>query len=118
MTSLVDVIFLLLLFFMLSSTFARHGELELPLAAGGVAPVASVPPVFVQLLPESLRVNGQEVTLSEAPDAIAALADPAADGGSGRILLALGPDLRAQRLADFLHLMRGFDVWQLHVLGG
>jgi biopolymer transport protein ExbD len=35
MTSLIDVIFLLLLFFMLSSTFSRFGEVELTAAAGG-----------------------------------------------------------------------------------
>ncbi len=42
MTSLIDVIFLLLLFFMLSSTFARQGELALDLAMGGADAVANV----------------------------------------------------------------------------
>ena len=35
MTSLIDVIFLLLLFFMLTSTFTRFAELDLAAASGG-----------------------------------------------------------------------------------
>lgn len=115
MTSLVDVIFLLLLFFMLSSTFARHGELELPLAGGGASDLMSAPPVFVQLLPDTVRLNGQEVALEALPAGIEALASATAPGG--RIVLGLARDVSAQRLADLLVLLRGLGGWQLHILG-
>ena len=40
MTSLIDVIFLLLLFFMLTSTFTRFSEVELTAAGSGTPRVA------------------------------------------------------------------------------
>ncbi len=41
-TSLIDVLFLLLIFFMLTSTFKRAGELELNLPESSTAPPAGV----------------------------------------------------------------------------
>ena len=49
MTSLIDVIFLLLLFFMLSSTFSRFAEVEISAAAGGAAAPSDTPPAFLRL---------------------------------------------------------------------
>jgi biopolymer transport protein ExbD len=50
-TSLVDVLFLLLIFFMLTGTFKRVGELELRLPESSTAtPVADHPPREVELI--------------------------------------------------------------------
>lgn len=97
MTSLIDVIFLLLLFFMLSSTFSRYGELPLTGAGAGGA-VAGTAPRFLQLRPETLVLNGAEVTLEELP---AVLAEE-----EGRVLVALGEGVTAQRLTDLLVALR------------
>ena len=63
LTSLIDVIFLLLLFFMLSSTFSTFGEIELGQATAGVTKSSAVSnPAFVQLGVDRLVLNGNATT--------------------------------------------------------
>ncbi len=100
MTSLVDVIFLLLLFFMLSSTFARHGEIALSAAAQGGAAPADRPPVFLRLTPEGVSLNGLAVAL----DALAATLAEA--GHPPEIVLALAGEVPSQALVDVLAVLR------------
>ncbi len=58
LTSLIDVIFLLLLFFMLSSTFTRFASVDV---AGGraTAGAGERPDVLIRLEDETWSVNGQ-----------------------------------------------------------
>jgi len=101
LTALIDVIFLLLLFFMLSSTFSRQGEVELT-AAGGGAGASGVRPVFVQLGPEDLTLNAAPVALDGLAPALAALAEDE----DALVLVALRPEVTAQRLIDLLGVLR------------
>ena len=114
LTPLVDVVFLLLLFFMLTTTFSRLGELELlpAAAAGGIAPAA--PPAFVQIAPDSLRVNAVETPL----DVVLARLDPLAEdaGEEFTVLVSLSDGATAQRLVDLLALLRARPAWQVRVL--
>ncbi|MET4129566.1 biopolymer transporter ExbD [Roseovarius sp. MBR-6] len=114
MTSLIDVIFLLLLFFMLSSTFSRFAEVELSSANAGGADKADVRRSFLQLGQESLRVNGQEVGLGALKDQFADMA-PDADGL--QVIVSLAVDVTAQRLTDVLVILRGIDRLSISVLG-
>ncbi len=114
MTSLIDVIFLLLLFFMLSSTFSRFAEIELSSATAGGAP-GETRPLFLQLRPERLTLNGEALSL----DRLA----PALRGQAGNIetpaplLVSLGDGVTAQRLADLLVVLRGVPGFAPTVLG-
>ncbi|TQM94402.1 outer membrane transport energization protein ExbD [Roseinatronobacter monicus] len=110
MTSLIDVIFLLLLFFMLSSTFARQGELPLDLAMGGAATPPDTPPAFIQLRQDGLRLDATETT----PEA---LRSELQARGEGVLLLTLGEGVGAQGFAEILHLLQGLSGWRLAVLG-
>lgn len=110
MTSLIDVIFLLLLFFMLSSTFARQGELALDLATGGATSAPDTPPAFVQLRADGLRLDAAEVTSDGLRTELAAR-------DAGLVLLALGDGVSAQTFAEVLHLLQGLSGWRLAVLG-
>jgi biopolymer transport protein ExbD len=112
MTSLIDVIFLLLLFFMLSSTFTRFAEVELASAgAGGGSPADR--PVFVTLAADSLRLNGTEAMLDELPASLDALR-----GGAGpmTVLVATRDGVTAQRLTDLLATLRGLPDLSVTVL--
>ncbi|MEL6920006.1 MAG: biopolymer transporter ExbD, partial [Pseudomonadota bacterium] len=72
MTSLIDVIFLLLLFFMLTSTFSKFAEVELSASGAGQDPTAAqVPPVFLRLGEEVLSVNGDVFALDALVDVLA-----------------------------------------------
>ena len=63
MTSLIDVIFLLLLFFMLTSTFSKFAEIELAAATSGAGAETGAKPFFLQLTTEGLRLNGDALAL-------------------------------------------------------
>ncbi len=114
MTSLIDVIFLLLLFFMLSSTFSRFAEVELSAAGSGGERSSATKMTFLQLGATDLRVNGNEVTPEALPEALAALA-PEAE--TMPVLVSLGDDVTAQRLTDILVILRGIERLSLRVLG-
>ncbi|WP_420004965.1 ExbD/TolR family protein [Arenibacterium sp. LLYu02] len=60
LTPMIDVVFLLLVFFMLASRFGVDATLPLPLAAGGGA--YSGPPRLIDVGPETLSLNGQAVS--------------------------------------------------------
>ena len=64
LTSLIDVIFLLLLFFMLSSTFLKFGEIKLDLVGKEVAlkPDDSLNLIFVHLTDLGITVNGSKIS--------------------------------------------------------
>lgn len=113
MTSLIDVIFLLLLFFMLTSTFSKYGEVEL-MAAG--RSTANEPPqrLFVQLGADELSLNGQPADLHN----IAALLRRQPQDGRGHVVL-ISPDAEAtaQHLADLLAQLRQVEGMQWVVLG-
>ena len=102
-TSLIDVIFLLLLFFMLTSTFSRFSELELSATGGGAAATAGEgTTVFLSLAPDQLLVNGTPTELDALDAAIQALATD----GTTRVLISPGKVTDAQRLVDLLAVLK------------
>ena len=111
LTSLIDVIFLLLLFFMLSSTFSQFSEVELVTAGAGRTAAPDTRPLFVQLRADSLRVNAREVELDALAGALAPLMD-----GETRALVSAGDDVTAQRLTDLLLALRGIEGLSVQVL--
>ncbi|MGR3376850.1 biopolymer transporter ExbD [Salipiger abyssi] len=115
MTSLIDVIFLLLLFFMLTSTFTRFAEVELTSGGTGAAPSASERPLFLQLGPETARLNSADVALEGLAEALAEQRGEASE--ARRLLVALQPGVTAQRLTDLLVILRGIPGFTPTVLG-
>lgn len=106
-TSLIDVIFLLLLFFMLSSTFTKYGEIELTAAGGGAGKAIS--PVYLRLDGDALTLNGAPVELAEIGEKLAAQSK----GGADTVLLSLGDRTSSQRFVDVYAALRaapGFSV--------
>jgi len=114
MTSLIDVIFLLLLFFMLSSTFSRFAEVELSTASAGGADSSDVETSFLQLGEETLRVNGREVGLGGLPERFA---DMSPEADRLQVIVSMADDVTSQRLTDLLVVLRGIDRLSISVLG-
>lgn len=107
MTPLIDVIFLLLLFFMLTSTFSKYAEIELSNATGGgVASDTQVERLFVQLGPDRLALNGADISLEEL----------SAQLDTGQVLVSLDAETTAQRLVDLLGQLRGREGLSVLVL--
>ena len=107
MTALIDVVFLLLLFFMLTSTFSTFGEIELNQAtSGGATQDAPSERSFVQLGATRLVLNGAAVSLDEIADLL----------DTGLVLVSLDEDVTAQMLVDLLVRLRGQSELSVLVL--
>jgi len=107
LTPLIDVIFLLLLFFMLTSTFSTFGEIELSNARKGSGTVDGAQQrYFVQLGPDRLTLNGQPTTMDDLLSAL----EPA------QVLVSLDDATTAQRLVDLLQGLRSRDDLNVLVL--
>lgn len=107
LTPLIDVIFLLLLFFMLSSTFAREVELAVSAAAPGQAAGSTERPAFLSLGPGGLALNGQPVAQADLAGALE---------GEARLVLRPEPGVTAQALVDLLVLLARIDGLAVQVL--
>lgn len=114
MTSLIDVIFLLLLFFMLSSTFTQFSEIQLFGAKAGSKSRKNQledAPLFLQLRQDTLRLNGQEFDLSRLPAGITSLRGLDVQ----TVLISATSDtVTAQRLVDTLVVLA--KLTDLHVI--
>jgi biopolymer transport protein ExbD len=102
MTSLIDVIFLLLLFFMLSSTFSRFSDVEL---SSGVAGSASqeITPAFIKLTDQGITLNGRSIELDMLNEQVATLKD---DAGINGLILSVDETASAQQFVDVLTAAR------------
>ncbi len=96
LTPLIDVVFLLLVFFMLASRFG--GESALALRAGGAGGKWSGPPRLVDVGAGEPRLNGVAVTL----DTLAAALAPLVVNMDDPVILRAGADADVQDLADVL----------------
>lgn len=104
LTSLIDVIFLLLLFFMLSSTFGRFASVELAASRSASTAPALSQPVLLSMKGEVWRLNGEPMTEEKV---LARLRDlPAQDAA---VLLLAGDGTTSQQLVRVLERLRTID---------
>ncbi|NHK27140.1 biopolymer transporter ExbD [Parvularcula flava] len=100
-TSLIDVIFLLLLFFMLTSSFTRFSEIELT-ASGETAAVTTADAVLIRLeiLENGVVLDG--AALADDQIAPALMLERKARTG---ILVGVAQEATTQRLVDILSII-------------
>ncbi|QBF30453.1 biopolymer transporter ExbD [Thalassococcus sp. S3] len=112
MTSLIDVIFLLLLFFMLSSTFSRFAEIELSAAGGRSVSETDAAMIFLRLGPETLGVNGRPTDLPTLSETIQSYMETE----TAQALVSLSGPVDAQRLTDLLVALNGINGLDVAVM--
>ena len=89
LTPLIDVVFLLLIFFMVTTTFTRESRLliELPEADAEVVDSAQVPVELVISRDGSYAVNGQNLINRDIKTIMAALKDVAGEDGDTPLVI-------------------------------
>ena len=110
LTAMIDVVFLLLVFFMLASRFGAEGALTLGLAAPGQGATWSGPPRLVDVGPGgSVLLNGQPVQ----PEALPAALAPLMAGPGDAVMLRAREGALVADLVALADLLRGAGLGQV-----
>jgi biopolymer transport protein ExbD len=109
LTPMIDVVFLLLVFFMLAARFGVTDAIPVKLSGGGTQSYEG-PPRLVTVLPDALRVNG-----IDTPDPVAALT-PLMGEETDIILLRARDGASVQALLDAMGALRDAGWTNLVVL--
>ena len=112
LTPLIDVIFLLLMFFMLTSTFTRYGDIEFVSSDRGGQSAAEAPQIFIRLDAVAWTVNGDELP---EDDAIALLRRLEAEGAR-RAVIQTTAQTNTQNLVTALERIRRHTKIDAHIL--
>ncbi len=64
LTPMIDVVFLLLVFFMLASRFGQDVVIDLPISAASDKPYQG-PPRLIDVLPDGVRLNGVDKAMED-----------------------------------------------------
>lgn len=112
LTPLVDVIFLLLLFFMLSSTFTNFGQVEIGAPAGGGGSGA-VPKAILVVDRERLRLNGRDI----ADEALLQSAQDLIDRDIDSLLVQVRENTTTQTLVSVMTRLRSLPGLKVTVTG-
>lgn len=97
LTPLIDVIFLLLLFFMLSSTFTRVNEINLSASgSGNRAGTFAGKTLFIRLTSQGATLNGTAVALADLGQNLTALRGT----GPAQVILSLSDEVVSQDFID------------------
>ena len=105
LTSLIDVIFLLLLFFMLSSTFSKYSKLEINAQSQGTGTAIKGRTNIVSLDGTLIRLNGQMMDVAALELALSDLNK----GESMRAVLTTSVRTTTQQLVDVLTELSKID---------
>lgn len=113
LTPLIDVVFILLIFFMLASSFLdwRSIELNAPGRAGGGSSVEGA--VLVEIRKDGLRLSGETVSLDSLTRRITAMVAERADQ---KVLVRPAPGVVLQDTVQVLDRVAAAGVTQLSLI--
>ncbi|SNR88838.1 ExbD/TolR family protein [Puniceibacterium sediminis] len=99
LTPMIDVVFLLLVFFMLASRFGSESAVGLTVAGQGSG--YSGPPRLITVYPERMTLNGVDVMAEALPSEIERMTEDPGD----IIVLRAADEAPLQRIVDTLDLL-------------
>ncbi|MFD2740952.1 ExbD/TolR family protein [Sulfitobacter aestuarii] len=113
LTPMIDVVFLLLVFFMLASRFGL--DLQMPLnVAGSAGGAYAGPPRLVDIAPSELRLNGSDTPLAGLADSLAELTETPED----TIILRPREGAVLQRIVAVMETLSQAGYRRLVLIGG
>lgn len=107
LTPMIDVVFLLLVFFMLAARFGT--DTQIALATGGQGGDWSGPPRLVSLQGDAITLNGVPTDLAHLPAALAPLMATPSDP----VILRPAQDIPLQRLVTVMEALRNAGLTAL-----
>lgn len=119
LTPLIDVVFILLIFYMLASSFTDWHAIPLTLReappdsrqAQAVSRQPLAGSVMLDVLPDGLRLSGMLIADAELPARLAALPPPA--GGSRSVIVRAAEGVPLQRLVSVMDMLSAAGVTDL-----
>lgn len=106
---MIDVVFLLLVFFMLASRFGLDMQLQLNVAGGAEAGAYHGPPRLVDVLPGKVRLNGVTIGSDDLPAALEELTETPQD----TIILRARDEAALQRVVEIMERLTAAGFSQL-----
>lgn len=106
MTPLIDIIFLLLLFFMLSSTFSRFSEVPVTAPGTGRAISSEQPGALLTVRNDEFVLNGESRALEQLSAELTSLKET----GAKRLMVIVEQGARSQDLVSALEAAAAADI--------
>ncbi|WP_173931006.1 biopolymer transporter ExbD [Chelativorans sp. Marseille-P2723] len=113
LTSLIDIIFLLLLFFMLSSTFTRFAEVEISGGRAVAGAQVETPDILMRLDEKGWSVNGGPAVPGR--EAMAELRRLEEEVGAATLVILARGEATSQMLIEAVERIRGQSKLQVSV---
>ena len=113
LTSLIDVIFLLLLFLMLTSTFSKLSEIELSVAATAAESNVSEKILFLRISALRIDLNSDEVQINSLSKSIKSFTKNA----KASLVISMDQDVTSQRLVDILGIVANIEGLSVNLIG-
>ena len=113
LTSLIDIIFLLLLFLMLTSTFSKFSEIELSVAATAAESNVSEKILFLRISALRIDLNSDEVQINSLSKSIKSFTKNA----KASLVISMDQDVTSQRLVDILGIVANIEGLSVNLIG-
>ena len=114
LTSLIDVVFLLLIFFMATSVFKKDElklSLTLPSAGKGEAVNQQIEIIRLEVTKDKMSMNGQNITLEGLKEKVSSIKDKKIP-----IELRIDKVVQYQRIVDVLNLLKSSGFYNLDLI--
>ena len=113
LTSLIDIIFLLLLFLMLTSTFSKFSEIELSVATTAAKNKVSEKILFLRVSAVRIDLNSGEVEMNSLAKSIKSFTQNA----KASLVISMDQDVTSQRLVDILGIVANIEGLSVNLIG-
>lgn len=113
LTSLIDIIFLLLLFLMLTSTFSKFSEIELSVATTAAKNKVSEKILFLRVSAVRIDLNSGEVEMNSLAKSIKGFTQNA----KASLVISMDQDVTSQRLVDILGIVANIEGLSVNLIG-
>ena len=113
LTSLIDIIFLLLLFLMLTSTFSKFSEIELSVATTASKNKVSEKILFLRISAARIDLNSGEVEMNSLAKSIKGFTQNA----KASLVISMDQDVTSQRLVDILGIVANIEGLSVNLIG-